>query len=52
MKSHFLAQRVNTKDEPSLDPNATFDGYRAADVKKEFYQLLNTTTDPLVVLEL
>lgn len=33
----------------ALDPNATFGGYKAADVKKEFYQLLTTTNDPAVV---
>lgn len=44
---------MNIKDgTPSLDPNATFNGYRAADVKKEFYQLLNTTTDPMVVSQI
>ncbi len=32
-----------------LDPNATFAGYRASDVKKEFHQLLNTTNDPMAV---
>uniref|UniRef100_A0A1I8BZ39 Suf domain-containing protein n=1 Tax=Meloidogyne hapla TaxID=6305 RepID=A0A1I8BZ39_MELHA len=42
--------RVNLKEGPSLDPNATFDDYRAADVKKELYQLLNTTTDPIVLM--
>ncbi|KAI1723093.1 suppressor of forked protein (Suf) domain-containing protein [Ditylenchus destructor] len=40
--------KANTKD--SLDPNASFGGYKAADVKKELFQLLSTTTDPAVVL--
>lgn len=34
----------------TLDPNYSFGGYKAADVKKEFYQLLTTTNDPAVVI--
>lgn len=36
----------------TLDPNASFGGYKASDVKKEFYQLLTTTNDPAVVSNL
>lgn len=40
--------RANMRD--TLDPNASFGGYKASDVKKEFYQLLTTTNDPAVVM--
>jgi cleavage stimulation factor subunit 3 len=40
--------RANMRD--VLDANAAFNGYKAADVKKEFYQLLTTTNDPAVVM--
>uniref|UniRef100_A0A915DS50 Suppressor of forked domain-containing protein n=1 Tax=Ditylenchus dipsaci TaxID=166011 RepID=A0A915DS50_9BILA len=40
--------KTNVKEE--LDPSASFGGYKAADVKKELYQLVSTTTDPAAVL--
>uniref|UniRef100_A0A183CKR1 mRNA guanylyltransferase n=1 Tax=Globodera pallida TaxID=36090 RepID=A0A183CKR1_GLOPA len=46
----FNREPPKTNAKETLDPNAGFDGYRASDVKKEFYQLLNTTTDPLVLM--
>uniref|UniRef100_A0A1I7SWS6 Suf domain-containing protein n=2 Tax=Bursaphelenchus xylophilus TaxID=6326 RepID=A0A1I7SWS6_BURXY len=36
--------------DPPLDPNATFGGVKASEIRKEFYQTLSTTTDPAVVL--
>uniref|UniRef100_A0A914I989 Suppressor of forked domain-containing protein n=1 Tax=Globodera rostochiensis TaxID=31243 RepID=A0A914I989_GLORO len=46
----FNREPPKTNAKETLDPSAGFDGYRASDVKKEFYQLLNTTTDPLVLM--
>ncbi|KAL3093072.1 hypothetical protein niasHT_022522 [Heterodera trifolii] len=48
--ANFNREPPKANPKESLDPTANFDGYRASDVKKEFYQLLNTTTDPLVLM--
>ncbi|KAI6196948.1 Suf domain-containing protein [Aphelenchoides besseyi] len=48
--ANFTKELPKSDSRDLLDPNAVFGGVKAADIKKEMYQLLTTTTDPSVVL--
>lgn len=47
MTTRHLASKPDPRQ--SLDPNATFGLIKASDVRKELYNLLNSTSDPSVV---
>ncbi|KAI6188328.1 Suf domain-containing protein [Aphelenchoides besseyi] len=48
--ANFTKELPKSDSRELLDPNAVFGGVKAADIKKEMYQLLTTTTDPSVIM--
>uniref|UniRef100_A0AC34R5A3 Suppressor of forked domain-containing protein n=1 Tax=Panagrolaimus sp. JU765 TaxID=591449 RepID=A0AC34R5A3_9BILA len=46
---HFNREPPRAKFKESIDVNKTMNNYKAADIRREFQQLVTTTTDPAVL---